>query len=115
MTTARPVDYREKWNQICLAELVRIGDGFEDEPKWASGDTLAWRVFDSTECIRGRARACLRQLADDGLLELFVVRHRDAFMDCYLLDAEALKRVRQLLLEGLDQRAAEQRPESGAE
>ncbi len=93
----RVVDLTDKWNQIALRELVRIGETYTEEPRWATGDELAWRVFQSTECIRGRVRNVLRELAANGRLQVFLVHHREQLMDCYLLDADGLKRVAELI------------------
>jgi hypothetical protein len=102
MTVDRPVDrvidLTDKWSQIALREIVRIGESYEDEWKWATADELSWSVFQATECIRGRTRAVLRELAANGVLEVFLVHHRQQMMDCYLLDAEALRRIGELLV-----------------
>ena len=39
----RVVDLTDKWNQIALRELVRIGETYTEEPRWATGDELAWQ------------------------------------------------------------------------
>jgi len=80
-----PLDYAHRWSQIALVELLKI------EPGWCSGDELAWDVFKSREVIRGRTRAVLRQLAADGVLQRFDVRHRGGIMECYLLDHDAIR------------------------
>jgi len=89
MTSAsvRPVDFSEHWNAICLRELAKI------EPGWATGDELSWAVFKQAEVIRGRTRAVLRRLGEDGIIERFDVRHRGELQDCYLVDPEALRRL----------------------
>jgi hypothetical protein len=74
------LDLTEYWNQQALTQLARIDAG------WVTGDELAWSVFKAAEVIRGRTRAILRQLGDDGLLERLNVRHLGSVMDCYLHD-----------------------------
>ena len=78
-------DLTDRWNKTALNALAKC------QPGWATGDELSWNVFQSAECIRGRTRAVLRQLAADGVLKCFEVRHRGDVMDCYLLDPGAIE------------------------